>query len=178
MTERYLITNYEFSRDDQLFFDTNIWFYLVGSSEKPDKNASIYFAALERIQQSGCQIYIDVIVLSEFINRYAKYLALKQFNIDSAQYDKFRESKNFKNITKMVYDASEKILSLAKRISSNFESIELNAILSLYSDNKVDFNDQILEFICINNQLKLVTHDQDFKRAKCDILTANYNLLS
>ncbi len=177
MNKKCHITDYEFKLTDKFFFDTNIWFYLIGPTENPDKNAHIYMSALEKMQQSECKIYIDVIVLSEFINRYAKYLALKEFNIDVHQYEKFRENKQFKVVSSAVNNACKKILAIAERISSDFESVVLNEILSLYSDNKADFNDQILENICITNNLKLVTHDIDFKQAKCEILTANYKLL-
>lgn len=177
MNNKCYIDNYPFNMDDQLFFDTNIWLYIMGPAINPDKNALIYMSALEKIKQAGCKIYIDIIVLSEFINRYAKYLAMKQFNIDNTQFDKFKESKNFKIVTKAVSEVSSNILAIANRITSGFESIELSSILSRYSDNDANFNDQVIEQICISNQFKLVTHDLDFKRAKCDILSANYNLL-
>ncbi len=172
------INNYIFTPEDKLLFDTNIWFYLICPKDNPDKYAQMYFKALDKILHNKCKIFIDVIILSEFINRYAKYLAKQKFDIDVMQYEKFRDGKKFKAVALLVAEAVDKILELANRISSDFDSIEMNAILSHYAQLRADFNDQILEHICITNNLKLVTNDIDFKRAKCIILTANNKLLS
>lgn len=176
MSKKINISHYVFTPQDRLLFDTNIWFYLIGPSDNPDKHAQAYFNALHQIQQNNSTIFIDVIILSEFINRYAKYLAQQKFNIDKSQYDKFRESSHFKEVALQVAETSKKILKMTQRISSGFEALEMDNVLSLFAENKSDFNDQVLENICIANDLKLVTNDADFKRAKCVVLTANHKL--
>ena len=54
----------------------------------------------------------------------------------------------------------------------------MEALLSDFEANSRDFNDAILAQLCRAKDLKLVTHDGDFKDCGITILTANSNLLS
>lgn len=177
MKKIFNIRDYKFSAEDRLFFDTNIWFYLIGPRDNPDKQAQVYFRALEDILQSKSIVYIDTIIISELINRYAKYLAKQLYNIETRQYEKFRESKKFNAVTQAVGKALNGIMDISQLVSNSFEKAEINSIISSYSRSGKGFNDQILEQICLANNLMLVTNDIDFKNSKCHILTANYNLL-
>ncbi len=172
------ISAYKFKSEDRLFFDTNIWFYLIGPRDNPDKYAQIYFNALENILLNKSNVFIDITIISELINRYAKYLAKQRFNIDMTKYEKFRESKNFNKITLEVGEALNKILNISQLISSHFEQSNIVSILSEYSRVGKGFNDQLLEQTCLINNLLLVTNDIDFKSAKCHILTANHSMLA
>lgn len=178
MKKIFNISDYKFSSEDKLLFDTNIWFYLIGPRDNPDKQAQIYFKALDDILQNKSNIFIDVIIISELINRYAKYLAKQRYKIEAAQYERFRESKKFNAITMEVGEALNGIMNISQLVSSCFEKSEVNLMLSNYSRLGKGFNDQILEQTCVANNLTLVTNDIDFKKAKCRILTANHNLLT
>lgn len=177
MKKIFNIRDYKFSAEDRLFFDTNIWFYLIGPRDNPDKQAQVYFKALEDIIKNGSIIYIDTIIISELINRYAKYLAKKLYDIDTLQYEKFCESEKYNTVTQAVGKALNGIMDMSQLIPNSFDKVEIGTIIASYSRSGKGFNDQILEKICLANNLLLVTNDIDFKNAQCQILTANYNLL-
>ena len=77
MTHKVLdITTYKFTAKDRLFLDTNIWLYnycescSVSPSYRPEVDS--YSQALQDIHEKKSRIHIDVLVVSEFINRYAR----------------------------------------------------------------------------------------------------------
>ena len=119
-----------------------------------------------------------MLILSEFINLYVKNVAMRKYGVEHKKLKQFRNSANFKDIAQEVVLIVNKILNIAKRIPTEFESIELDIVLDNYSNKNLGFNDQMLEKICTVNNLKLVTHDTDFKQSKCTILTANNKLLT
>lgn len=167
------IKEYPFSEQDRFFFDTNIWFYAVGRLENPDSYARIYAEAIKNIFTVNCQIFIDTVVFSEFMNRYARDLAQQQFGITRDKYKDFRDSKNFKHVAKQVAAAANIVLEHATTITTKFSNNELTEILHDFATKKRDINDQLIEKICITHDLTLITHDTDFREAKCRILTAN-----
>lgn len=171
------IIDYSFSSADRLFFDTNIWFYALGTLHNPDTYARIYADILKKIFVTKCQIFIDVLVFSEFINRFARDIAEQELGISRDKYKDFRNSKKFKVVAQEVVNAANEIIKLSTRIPTTFDRIDPIPILQEFANKNLDFNDQIIETICLTHNLTLVTHDTDFKHAQCRILTANRLLL-
>jgi len=175
----YRINKYRFSSTDALLFDANIWLFIYG----PQNNLSprfraIYSSALGRICSAKGQIFIDVLVLSEFINTYARFAYNKlPLATKPSDYKTFRNSTAFKPVGQRIARESRKILVKCQRIESSFESVNLESLLSDYAAGCADFNDQILAELCRKNNLKLVTHDADFSDSDLTILTANTKLL-
>ena len=66
------VQNYNFTSNDNLFLDTNIWLYLFGPRRAVPSDMEIYSDMFNRIVNARCQIYIDIVVVSEFINAYAR----------------------------------------------------------------------------------------------------------
>jgi predicted nucleic acid-binding protein len=62
------IERHNFSRKEQLFLDANIWIYVYGPQGPNDRKNRIYSSALANILRANAAIYIDVLVLSEFVN--------------------------------------------------------------------------------------------------------------
>ena len=70
--EAHHIETYTFAADDKLLLDANIWLYIYGPQGDPaDHRTRVYSAALANILAVKSHIYLDVLILSEFINRYA-----------------------------------------------------------------------------------------------------------
>ena len=68
------LKDYRFTSDDELFLDANVWL-LIHGPQKPGRDARTdnYSTAFRRMLEAGSRIYIDVVVLSEIINRWARF---------------------------------------------------------------------------------------------------------
>lgn len=174
------ISAYRFRDTDHLLFDTNIWLFLYGSQYGPgDSRVRVYSTALKSVLAAQGRILIDALVLSEFMNRMARFA----YNTLSAKtrprdFKAYRKSPAFKPVAKGIADASRRILGHATRMDSGFPSLHIEAVLSDYEVGKADFNDQMLAELCKSKGLTLVTDDGDFKGLGLTILTENKRLLS
>ncbi|MDF0552381.1 PIN domain-containing protein [Kamptonema sp. UHCC 0994] len=171
----YNIQDYRFSSSDSILFDANVWLYIYGpQGESLPRLRSTYHLALRKIRGAKIPIFIDVLVLSEFINASARlvYNDLPQ-GIKPQDFKTFRQSNEFNSIASQIAKDARRILKKCERIDSGFESADLGGILSDYAVGDVDFNDKILAELCKAKNLKLVTHDADFKGEDLTVITAN-----
>jgi predicted nucleic acid-binding protein len=181
MSKAQDINGYRFSKTDKLFFDANIWLYVYGPQGNPgDAKVRMYSSALANAIRAGSLILADVLVVSEFINRFARleHQALYLTGKAPQDFKQFRNSPDFQPIAQAIVAAVRKILKLAARTESGFASVDINALLTEFEGGGYDFNDQILVRLCLSQNLKLVTHDRDFKRTSVNILTANRYILT
>lgn len=171
------VENYNFESSDKLLLDANIWLFIYGPQEPNDQRVAVYSAALAKMLAAKCQIYIDVLILSEFINRYAR---LKQNLISgsSKNFKQFRKSQEFKVVATEISDIVKRILNSSLRIESGLEEIEINNLIDEYGNGGFDFNDQMLLSLCKKKGFKLVTDDGDFYSHEVNLLTANKKLLN
>ena len=178
------VQNYHFQPQDKLLFDTNIWLILFGPQEpRKTKRINIYSSAFQSILKAKSKIYIDVLVVSEFINTYARQKwNLKKLDQNLAEkykesFKNFRNSSHFKPIAQQIAADIKRVLELCHKIEDEFEKLDTNRLISEYAGGNHDFNDQVLRELCKNRRLKLITDDGDFKGEGIPILTANRRLL-
>lgn len=124
-----------------------------------------------------CTLFIDVLVLSEYINRYARLEYYRGFKQSYSEFKQFRDSSDFIPVATTISVTGRKIVRMTSRVDSGFSTLNINTILHTYGKGKADFNDQILIDICRRRNLTLVTHDGDFADKDVAILTANTRLL-
>lgn len=171
------ISSHSFSKNDLLFLDTNIWLSVYGPITYIRRRASIYSNALRDIRTTGCSIFIDILVLSEFINAYAKW-EYHQSTQKNIHYKNFRKSSGFISIAKDIANNVRRIINQCTYCNYNFTNERMEELLIDFENGSLDFNDQIFTEICKNEGLVLVTDDGDFKDSGLTILTANSYLLS
>ena len=178
------VSSYWFKPEDRLLLDTNVWFsiYGVNMPKQNDRKMTVYSEAFKKMIDAGCRIYIDVLIASEFINRYSrvKWELWKSEDLTAntqTSFKKFRNSNYFLPIAKEIADLMKKVLGHCKRIESGFEVLEINTLIDKYGQSGFDFNDQIIVEICKRKGLKLVTDDRDFKSGEILVLTDNQKLL-
>lgn len=172
------VDDYGFTSQDKLFLDANIWLFVYGANKPDDSKVKVYSQSFKRIMNAGCQIYIDVLVVSELINRYSRTKCNLVNNQTAKNFKDFRKSRDFARIAEEVADMMRRVLKHCKRIKSGFETLRINALIDEYAEGKSDFNDQVIAAICKRERLKLVTDDGDFKGQGIPILTANKRLLN
>lgn len=175
------ITGYRFSNTDKLFFDANIWLYVYGPQGSPiDFRSRTYSNALANALRANSQILVDVLVVSEFVNRFARIEYEIQYPDKTKRpaFIQYRNSADFKPVAQAIVEAMRKILKFAARTESGFAIVDINALLTEFETGGHDFNDQILVRLCASQNLKLVTDDFDFKGKGVNILTANRRILN
>lgn len=177
MSNAININTYAFSEGDDLFFDTNIWMYLYGPQGNPnDPITQVYSQSLARAMQAKSKIWVDVLIVSEFINRFARIEYDIQYPNKSHR-PNFKQFRNnpplFQPIAQAIAGAVRNILKFTSRVESGFSAVDINTLLVEFETVPSDFNDQILIGLCIANDFQLVTHDSDFKGKGVNLLSAN-----
>ena len=172
------IATYRFQKEDACFFDTNVWLNIYGPQGAPDDPVvRTYSTALSRILKAESNIHVDVLVLSEFANRYAR-LEFDIRNVDHLYWNfkAFRKSQDFIGVAQAIADALRRILKIAIPIESGFSHVNLLGLINQLETDPCDFNDLVITALCVSNNFLLVTHDSDFASENVSILTANPTL--
>lgn len=179
------ISRYDFKSEDRVFVDANFWIFLYGINEPGNREkVKQYSQALKNMLKAGSMVCIDVLVVSEFINRYARTrhrLMIKHQQTGEKNFKKFRQSNDFTSVAKEIAGATKKILGHCQRVGNGFENLstdDTDNLMDEYARGKSDFNDQVISLICSREQLKLVTDDKDFMSGDAEILTANERMLN
>lgn len=126
--------------------------------------------------EAGSQIFIDVLVTSEFMNTIARVKWGLMTN-KKIKYKDFRNSNEYMAVAEEIADLTKRILDGCTLIESGFGSIDVMSIMRNFAKRQVDFNDQIIEVMCRQNDFTLVTDDGDFANHGLRVLTANRRLL-
>ena len=87
------VADHDFTPEDKLFLDANIWLYMYGPQRPNAYWVRIYSKVFKRILKAKSKVYTDVLVVSEFINRYARL----RWRIDESNFGEFDEFKDFRN---------------------------------------------------------------------------------
>jgi len=173
------IRHYIFRPTDALLVDANVWLDVYAPSDPTDWRVKVYSRALKEMVVARSQLYIDVLIVSEFINTYARWEHGFQYPDPSARpsFKQFRQSPDFKPVAQAIADATRRILQLCVRSESGFAALDIDALIKEFELGETDFNDQIIADLCKHQGWKLVTHDGDFKNYDLAVLTANRHLL-
>ena len=171
------VEKYDFQSQDELFLDANIWLYVYGPQNPKSYWVKVYSKAFERILIAKSCIYIDILVVSEFINTYAR-LKWRLNAPHIKAFKTFRKSDDFKTIAREIADNTKRVLGHCSKIESDFKTLRIDNLMNDYAAGYSDFNDQVITELCTRKGLKLITNDGDFKGQDITILTANKKLLS
>jgi len=173
----FAVASYKFKPEDKLLLDTNIWMLVFGPQKPRNWRVATYSQAFARILAAKCQIYIDVLIVSEFINAYSR-LKWNVMGQPCGDFKQFRKSPDFNPIAQDVAADVGRVLKCCSRVESGFESLDINGLVEEYSAGDSDFNDQVISALCKRNGFKLVTDDGDFCGQNIPVVTANRRLLA
>ena len=170
------VSHYTFRKDEHLFLDTNIWLSVYGPAAYTTPQSKVYSLALRKMREAQCIVFIDILVVSEFINGFARWEHKQRADTKEFDFKEYRKSSAFKPVAREIEVNVKNILKQCSRISSDFMNIDMNQLLNEFKRGKADFNDQVIYEICKKNDLKLVTDDSDFRYKDIAVLTANQQL--
>lgn len=172
------INTFRFTEKKPLLLDANILLSVYGPNANRESYTYIYSDALARMRASKSQIFIDALVLSEFVNRFARW-AFDQLppELKPSEFKYFRKSDEFKKVSQEIADNTRRIIDYVTWCDSEFGSIDMNMLIKEYEMGDSDFNDLVIAHLCKEKELILVTHDGDFQASDIEILTANRRLL-
>jgi predicted nucleic acid-binding protein len=178
MTSRALdIRSHNFQGDDRLLIDANVWLRVYGPLAPGGSYSAIYSKAHRKMRMANCTLFIDVVVLSEFINAFAR-LEFQQGPQAALGFKTFRKSEAFGLIAREIAINAKRIVTQCQCVESGFEDIDVSTLLTDFQSGQHDFNDQVIAELCLARRLKLVTHDADFQKYGLTVLTANGDLLN
>jgi predicted nucleic acid-binding protein len=169
------IESYNFPAGKGYFFDTNIWLYIYGPLSWPDQRSDVYSRALKRIRDSKGTIYINCMIISEFINTFSR-IEFKQ-QLEFSRYKEFRNSLKYRAIAQDIAYNVKKIFKNTLACDPELQTMNFPEVMDLFEQGKYDFNDLLFAQICRAKGLIFVTHDKDFSELGVEILTANEKLI-
>jgi hypothetical protein len=171
------IKSYSPKSSDIFFFDNNIWMFLFCPLGNYNQNKQKHFSSFfQSIQSLKCGIFINSLVVSEFVNRNLRIdfeLWKKDVKNYGADYKKdFVGSERYKDTVIEIQITINKILKICEKSSDNFNAIDIKDIL-LHLEY-IDFNDSYYLALAKLSKWKIVTDDGDFIKYsghQVDILT-------
>lgn len=169
------MAGYNFQPTDDVFLDANIWLFIYGPRQAPEKT-EVYSEALYRLLEARSRLFVDVLVLSEVINSCARI----RWQLDPLKregFKRFRNSSRFAPVAREITDYVRRIVAHCSRIESGFQFVDIEGLMSEYQVGGSDFNDQVIRELCKSNGFKLLTDDGDFDTQGLTVLTANPRLL-
>ena len=87
------VGDYCFTSKDHLFLDTNVWLSVFGWQKSLSENKKFYSDIVDRIIKADSKIFINAVVVSEFINVCAR----KKFYLIAERIKKLQKEKKFKD---------------------------------------------------------------------------------
>lgn len=173
-------SRYGFSKEDRVLVDANIWLYLFGPKPPDSAPARSYSAVLKVLQTAGAQLFLDVLVLSEFVNRYVRdqhrVLAVPGATI-SGDFKTFRDSADFIPVAEAVHRSVMLIGKFARPVDHMFTKVDLPALLGEFAKGSKDFNDDLIAEACKLHGFALLSNDADVVQAGITLFTTNPRLL-
>lgn len=180
MKDRFDVRTYQFDAATSYFLDANIWFYVYGPLPPADNwKAKVYSSAWKRLRSSGAPVFVDVLVVSEIMNAWAR-AEYKRAGGDQAfgGFKAFRNSPSFASVGQEILIALRAILKHTKRTGTPFANIDVEPILEECTRGALDFADALISESCRQKSFTLLTHDADMKDRELILVTANPALLA
>jgi predicted nucleic acid-binding protein len=172
------IRKHLFRPAERLLFDTNVWIAIYGPGDPKDWRTRVYTKAFSRILKADCQIFVNVTVISEYINRILR-INQELLGINGSLKD-FRKSPEYKAVATDVAADVRRIAGIGTVTfaDTGFDAMDPCQLMDGFEVGDRDFNDQIIAKLCKNQEWTVVTNDADFSVYDVDVLTANAKLLT
>lgn len=167
-----------FSNSDAILVDANIWLYLLGPAANPGSWAvRTYSNIFSRILAAGSKLFLDVLVLSEFINKFAR-IEMRRLQPTQSNFKTFRKSAHFPTVANAIEVQVNQILFHCQQVGHPFDECNIPDLLKDFNAGTRDWNDQLIAENCRKKGLAILTNDGDFTIGSIPVFTANHKLLA
>lgn len=179
----FSLNHWSFKPSDRILPDANFWVNVFGPAAvvgQRNHRGGDYSNALRAMLQKKVALFLDVLVLSEFVNVLARMEFNSKFKgkYGPSGFKRFRNSPDFIPIARTISGESRKILKLCQRIDHSFAKWDFNQILADFEEGGEDINDQLIIEVSRDNNFIILTDDGDMTQGGLNILTANPKLLT
>ena len=172
------LSAYAFSSGETLLLDANVWLFLFPApSDRLPGFATRYSGALKRMLAARTRLALDVLILSEYLNRYCRIEWSALHRTAYPQFKSFRQSSDFASVGQGAALYAHHMLRLCSRHDHLFATADVAQALTDFELGAHDFNDGLLAETCRHHGWKLVTDDRDFTNGGIEVLTTNPVLL-
>jgi len=160
-------STYKINKNDNVFLDTNILIFLFSPDfvSSNDYQVDTYSKIFEILVEKQNNMYINSLVVSEFLNRCLRIDFDKNFQDDdkSKHYkNDYRRSNEYKQTLNILLKLLHKMLNVfkIKQLDDDFSKFE--TISEFEKSDELDFNDLVISRTVLTQNLKLLSDDRDF----------------
>lgn len=162
-----------------IYLDANILIYLHPPLGKVAPEAASYASFVSLARSSGVKLRVSNLILSEYINTYARLIFNSLYKTAYAnKFKAFRKSADWPLYAKQISSEVMSILSYCEVQHTLADNTSLTAIIQDFSIGSFDFNDQLIIEGCQLDSAALLTHDGDMEDGGIIVVTNNPKLLS
>jgi hypothetical protein len=177
------VRHWAFLPSDRILPDANFWINVFGpaATAGPRKNRAVHYSnAFLAILTKGAQLYVDVLILSEFVNALARHEFNTRFSTKygAGGFKAYRNSADFVPTARMIARETRKILARSTRLDHSLTEWDFSRLLVDFENGSEDFNDQLIVEMARKHSLCLLTDDGDMTLGGLTVLTANQRLIS
>lgn len=164
--------------------DANIWLYLYGDVDYGNYLTGIYSNFLKLAKDQSLPLFATPVIVSEFHNRIlrASHLMFCQTcKDDGAQepnWKEFRSSPEGREALTAAADNVSYILEDCSVVDLITAGDWLQETCDELANRNLELNDALIEKVCKDNGLALVTHDGDFADTSVTLYSGNRRLCS
>jgi predicted nucleic acid-binding protein len=170
-------TAHPFEAGERILPDANFWVYLFGPGAVPgNRLTAIYSAVFGQLLAVNAELFLDVLVLSEFVNVFAR-VEYNQQN-PGTNFKAWRNTPAFVPVATSIQTQTTQILAVAQPVDHAFANWNLTNVFTDFAAGGYDVNDQLLAETCRHHQFSFLTHDSDCTEGGITVYTANPNLLA
>ncbi len=176
MANLFNIEHYTPKKNDEFFFDTNVWIYILipalsFNQSVPEKYANFWGS----IRKNNAKVLTSFVIISEFVNRYLRF-QLEKYNKKnkiSISYKNFKNKEEYEENYKYILNiVNQIILPNSELVEAPLEIISKDSSIYNYSKN-CDINDNYIIEISKYFECFLVSSDK-YLTSTCE----NVNILS
>lgn len=172
-------SDYVFHKGEKILVDANVWLFLLPPTAQPlpwyGRN---YSEAMKKLLAAGARPVVEVLVLSEYINRSLRLEYEAVWKSTYPKFKDFRRSDGFARAVNPVIKDVRQILGMSDIEDTELTHADLPGILEETERGALDFNDGAIVETCRRHGFKLLTHDGDMQFGGIEVLTSNPQLLA
>lgn len=163
---------HKFNSDDKVIVDTNVLMYVYCplNSKGYESLSSHYSDTLQKLADAKASIFVNSLIVSEFINRWLR-LDCRKKGVDLQDFKRvYRSSNDYTNTMRMILKQLKNfyLQCNAQNLDDNFSVFNIQSSYTQFP--KSDFNDIIIAENAKINGCKVLTQDGDFAQYGVNVI--------